>query len=52
MFARNGDKSRFHRERKPEVARRKLTREPLERAAKAFRPAETTVRALPRSVSA
>jgi hypothetical protein len=52
MFARNGDKSKFHRERKPQVARRKLTHEPLERVAKAFKPAETTVRARPRSVSA
>jgi hypothetical protein len=34
MSARNGDKSRFNRERKQKIARRKHTRELLERAAK------------------
>ena len=34
MSARNGDKSRFHRERKQKIARRKRTQELLDRAAK------------------
>jgi len=51
MSARNGDKSRFHRERKQKIARRKRTHELLERAAKALKSEETTVRAQPRSVS-
>lgn len=33
MSALTGDKSRFHRERKQEIARRKRTRELLKRAA-------------------
>jgi hypothetical protein len=52
MSARNGDKSRFNRERKQEIARRKRTRELLKRAAKVRKSEETTVRAQPRSVSA
>jgi len=32
MSARNGDKSRFHRERKQKIARRKRTEELLHRA--------------------
>jgi hypothetical protein len=52
MSARNGDKSRFHRERKQKIARRKRTRELLERAAKARESAGATARAQPRSVSA
>jgi len=52
MSARNGDKSRFHRERKQKIARRKRTRELLQRAAKAHTSAGATVRAQPRSVSA
>jgi len=32
MSARNGDKSRFHRERKQKIARRKRTLEIFERA--------------------
>ena len=32
MSAINGDKSRYHRERKQKIARRKRTRELLERA--------------------
>jgi hypothetical protein len=51
MSARNGDKSRFHRERKQKIARRKRTHELLERAAKTQRSANPTVRAQPRSVS-
>ena len=52
MSARYGDKFRFNRERKQKIARRKRTHELLERATKARKPAETTVRAQPRSVSA
>ena len=52
MSARNGDKSRFHRERKQKIARRKRIHELLERAAQAHKPGETTVRSQPRSVSA
>jgi hypothetical protein len=52
MSARNGDKSRFHRERKQKIARRKRTHELLDRAAKALNPVETTGRAQPKSVPA
>jgi hypothetical protein len=52
MSARNGDKSRFNRERKQKIARRKRTHELLERAAKAPTSTDATVRAQPRSVSA
>jgi hypothetical protein len=52
MSARNGDKSRFNRERKQKIARRKRIHELLGRAAKERNSAETTVRAQPRSVSA
>ena len=52
MSARNGDKSRFNRERKQKIARRKRAHELLARVAKARKSAETTVRAQPRSVSA
>jgi hypothetical protein len=51
MSARNGDKSRFNRERKQKIARRKRTHELLERAAKA-KSADATTRVQPRSVSA
>jgi hypothetical protein len=51
MSARNGDKSRFNRERKQKIARRKRTQELLERT-KAPKSRDTTVRAQPRSVSA
>jgi len=47
VSARNGDKSRFNRERKQKIARRKRTHELLERAAKARKSADTTVRAHP-----
>jgi hypothetical protein len=40
MSARNGDKSRFNRERKQKIARRKHARELLERAAKARKSAD------------
>ena len=52
MSARNGDKSRFHRERKQKIARRKRTHELLERATKARKSAGGTARAKPGSVSA
>lgn len=52
MSARNGDKSRFNRERKQKIARRKHTRELLESAAKARKSADTTVRVQPRSAAA
>jgi hypothetical protein len=52
MSARNGDKSRFNRERKQKIARRKRTHELLARATKAVKSGDTTVRAQPRSVSA
>jgi len=52
MSARNGDKSRFNRERKQKIARRKRAHELLHHAAKARKSADATVRAQPRSVSA
>jgi hypothetical protein len=52
MSARNGDKSRFNRERKQNIARRKRTHELLERAAKARKAEDTSARVQPRSVSA
>jgi hypothetical protein len=52
MSALNGDKSRFNRERKQKIARRKRTRELLERAAKARKSEENSSRAQPKSVSA
>jgi hypothetical protein len=51
MSARNGDKSRFNRERKEKIARRKHSREMRERAAKARNSVDTTVRAQPRSAA-
>jgi len=52
MSARNGDKSRFNRQRKQKIARRKSTQQLLAHATKPSKSAETTVRAQPRSVSA
>jgi hypothetical protein len=52
MSAQNGDKSRFHRERKQKIARRKRTHELLARAAKARKPEQTSSRVQPQSVSA
>jgi len=52
MSARNGDKSRFNRERKQKIARRKRNHELLGRAAKDRKSADTTGRAQPRSVLA
>ncbi len=51
MSARNGDRSRFNRERKQKIARRKRTHELLERAAKEHKSGEAIVRAQPRSVA-
>lgn len=45
MSGRNGDKSRFHRERKQKIARRKRIQELLKGAAKANNVAKTTGRA-------
>jgi len=52
MSARNGDKSRFNRQRKQNIARRKRTHQMLEQAAKAPKQGEISSRAQPRSVSA
>ena len=52
MSARNGDRSRFNRERKRAIARRKRTHELLERAAKAQKSVDTAARVQPRSVPA
>ena len=52
MSARNGDKSRFNRDRKKKMARRKRTLELLERAKNARKSAGAAVRGQPRSVSA
>jgi hypothetical protein len=51
MSALNGDKSRYHRERKQKIARRQRTRELLARAAKADKSADTSARLQSRSVS-
>ncbi len=50
MSARNGDKSRFNRERKQKIARRKRTHELLARLASALKSMETAARAQPRPV--
>jgi hypothetical protein len=52
MSARNGDRSRFHRERKQKIARRKRTHELLEHTAKAPKPGDISSHVQPRSVSA
>jgi len=52
MSARNGDKSRFNRERKQKIARRKRAHELMERAANARKPEDTSNRVQPRPVSA
>jgi len=49
MSARNGDRSRFNRERKQKIARRKRTKELLKSAAMAPR---ASARVQPRSESA
>ena len=52
MSARNGDKSRFHRERKQKIARRKRTYELLTDGAKARKPVDHIVSAPSRPGSA
>lgn len=52
MSARNGDKSRFHRERKQKIAQRQRIRELLERGEKPRKPDQTSSRVRPGSVSA
>ena len=52
MSARNGDKSRFNRERKQKIGRRKRNQELRERAASAPKSTNATVGAQLRSVSA
>lgn len=52
MSARNGDKSRFYRERKQKIARRNRIHELLDRAGKALKSVEAANRAQPKSVSA
>jgi hypothetical protein len=52
MSALNGDKSRYHRERKQKIARRQRTRELLKRAAAKRKSADASVGAKPPSVSA
>jgi predicted site-specific integrase-resolvase len=52
MSARNGDKSRFHRERKQKIARRKRAAALLERISRAHKPEDTSARVKPRSVPA
>ena len=52
MSARNGDKSRFHRERKQKIARRQRTSELLKREAPERKSVDVSARAQGRSVSA
>ena len=52
MSARNGDKSRFNRQRKQNIARRKRTQGLLLRVAKARESTGSRASAQPRSVSA
>jgi hypothetical protein len=52
MSAINGDKARFHRQRKQKIARRKRTRELLNHAAAQNKSLDTPTCAKPRSVSA
>jgi hypothetical protein len=52
MSARNGDKSRFNRDRKQKIARRKRAHELLKSLAMARNSTDKTARAQPKSVSA
>ena len=52
MSARNGDKSRYHRERKQKIARRQRTYELLKREAGERKSVDPSARAKPRPVSA
>lgn len=50
MSARNGDKSRFHRERKQKIARRKRTQELLHHPGTSQKPAVASARVKPQTV--
>jgi hypothetical protein len=52
MSARNGDKSRYHRERKQKIARRQRTRELLKRGLAERKSSVDVFAHKPRSVSA
>jgi len=52
MSSLNGDKSRFNRERKQKIARRKRNRELLERPSTQGKPVKSSRTAAPRSVPA
>ncbi len=52
MSSKNGDKSRFHRERKQKIARRMRTRELLNRAATQSKSADGSAGSRPRTVPA
>ena len=52
MSARNGDKSRFHRQRKQKIARRQQTRELLNRETPERRSVDRSGRAKERPVAA
>ncbi len=52
MSSMNGDKSRYHRERKQKIARRKRTRELLERAGTQGKPVTSRHASTPRPVTA
>jgi len=52
MSSLNGDKSRYHRERKQKIARRKRTRELLQRAATQGKSANRPLGKAPRPVTA
>lgn len=52
MSVRNGDKSRFNRQRKQNIARRKRAHERMEHTAKAPKPGEISSRVQLRSVAA
>jgi len=52
MSSKNGDKSRFHRERKQKIARRMRTRELLNRAAIQSKSADSSAGSRPRTVPA
>ena len=51
MSARNGDKSRFHRERKQKIARRKRTQDLLHRSGTQQKPAAASARVMPQTVA-
>jgi hypothetical protein len=52
MSARNGDKSRFHRERKQKIARRTRTRELLQHAGKQHKSTDARTSTTSKGVSA